>query len=308
MKIAITGAGGFIGSELVKRALTTNHELYPISRASNPEFAGSDNVNYIESNLAKEVFPIDRMADCDLLVHLFAVVNGDKEQQVATTIEVTQKVLKFASDSGVKRLVHVSSLAVLDYESVDPGATIDESVPLNRSEDGLGSYAIAKTRQERLVYDWARSNPQCETVILRPGLVYSDSHLLDAHAGFVKKGVGIVALHSGQVPLVSLEGCANGIIRAFEAKIASPEIVNLVDEDCPLLSEYLERLQKLGNLGPHLKLPWEKYQFLGKFVSSLLGNLGAGEKIPDGFLKGSIHARLKPLHYSSCKAKEILDL
>ena len=125
--------------------------------------------------------------------------------QYEETLDITRSLLAAMDLAGVKRLIAISSISVLDYMNQAPSSVIDEATPLCQDDLALGNYARMKRDQELLCKDWKTGDKQL--VILRPGLVYSETNLSEAHAGFIKKGLGLSAKHQGQVPLVHVDGC-----------------------------------------------------------------------------------------------------
>ena len=85
----------------------------------------------------------------DAVVHLAAATSGDEDFQFATTVITTERFLDAMSKSSVKRLVHVSSLAVYDWARAK--RIMDEETPLLSDMYKMGGYAIAKVWQERVV-------------------------------------------------------------------------------------------------------------------------------------------------------------
>lgn len=308
MKLVITGAGGYIGKELVNQAISFGHELVLISRKTRADLIHLPGVQCIEKDLTSDPLSPDDIAGVDVLIHLFAMMTGPLARQHEATMTSTAKILQVATQTNLRRLILVSSIAVIDYESMSENSVIDETVRLNERGREMGDYALTKRDQENQVHDWSRANLQCDTIILRPGLVYSDGQLSLAHAGFIKKGIGLVAHHEGRVPLIKLQRCVQGILAACETTVRSPEVINLVDEKCPNQQQYLAQLKQLGMLRVYASLSWKTYFRVGRFLALIFGLLGLESRLPDAFRSSSMHARVKPLQFSNLKANRLLNL
>lgn len=156
-KILVTGAGGFVGGWVVES----------FQRAGIPVRAGLRRWNSAV-RLARqptELVPCDvlapaelqsAMADCDAVVHC-AVGN----QQV--TIEGTRNLLEVARRLNVRRVVHLSSVAVYGKT---PGQIRESSGRLSHGD----VYAQAKIAAEELCEQFAANG--LPVVMLRPSIVY----------------------------------------------------------------------------------------------------------------------------------------
>ncbi len=189
MKLAVLGAGGFIGS----RAL----EVFHLS-----EFATVCAVVRRPGALVSAArFAVDRrIADgrdraaltrafrgCDAVLHALA---GDE----TTILGTLDPVYQAAQDAGVKRLVYLSSAAV-HGQNPAPG-TDENSAPPRRQ---ALSYNNAKVRAERRLLA-LREKGRVELVILRPGIVFGPrsfwtrqfaADLLNGRAYLVNRGRGV---------------------------------------------------------------------------------------------------------------------
>jgi nucleoside-diphosphate-sugar epimerase len=143
-RIAVTGATGFIGRNLVADLVARGVEVVAVGR------------------------PLDRaslanaFSGVDAVVHLAGLVSAVREQEFSTVnVELTRVVAEAARASGV-RLIHVSSLAA--------AGPAPASAP--RSEDDppapVTAYGRSKLEGERLL----AAMPDLRWVILRPAIVY----------------------------------------------------------------------------------------------------------------------------------------
>ena len=145
MKLAVTGGTGFVGSHLIDVALEAGHEVAALTRREQPE---RDGVEWVRGDLSGRA-ALERLVDgADAIIHVAGVINapnaeGFEQGNVAGTLGM----LAAATAGGVKRFIHVSSLAA--------------------REPQLSLYGASKARAEELVegsgLDW---------VIVRPPAVY----------------------------------------------------------------------------------------------------------------------------------------
>ncbi len=143
--LAITGGTGFVGGTLIELAIEAGHQVRALARRPQPERNG---VAWVEGALDRPG-ALDRLvAGAEAVIHVAGVVNApDRAGFAAGNIEGTRAIVAAAERAGVRRFVHVSSLAA--------------------REPHLSVYGWSKAEAERIVeasaLDWA---------IVRPPAVY----------------------------------------------------------------------------------------------------------------------------------------
>ena len=161
LKIAILGAGGFIGSRAVEVFhLARLAEVRPIVR----RFAGLARLSRFDLDCriadALDQTALVRAFDgCEVVVH--AVAGGPKD-----ILGTLSPVYRAARQAGVRRLVYLSSAAV-HGQAPEPGTTEDSPLSCRQSIP----YNNAKVRAEKTLKG-LRTTGTVETVILRPGIVF----------------------------------------------------------------------------------------------------------------------------------------
>jgi nucleoside-diphosphate-sugar epimerase len=145
MKLAITGGTGFVGSHLIDGALAAGHEVKALTRRDQPP---RDRLEWIGGNL-DDRSALERLVDeADAVIHVAGVISApDRAGFEKGNVGGTLAMLAAATAGGVRRFIHVSSLAA--------------------REPKLSLYGASKAKAEELVYssglDWA---------IVRPPAVY----------------------------------------------------------------------------------------------------------------------------------------
>lgn len=168
MRIAVTGAGGFVGSAVVAAARARGWAVHPLTRREWDLTTG----------------PLPDPPAVDAVVHAAAAVRdwGDPAPVWAANLHGTRHVV--ASFPGV-RLVHVSTASV--YDPYVP--TVDEAESAGPAARHLTAYGASKAAAERLL----AGRPG--TVVLRPHAVYGpgDPTLLPRVLGAVRGRTLVVA-------------------------------------------------------------------------------------------------------------------
>ncbi len=177
-KILITGANGFVGSNLTKYlSRDSSLEVYAMVRPNAPvnflrDFQYKENnkdkwFELVEANLLDEESIVKAVSDKEVVIHLAGFVSdwGKKEKYWKLNVEGTQKVLKAASKAKVKRMLFLSSLTVhgLNGHKYD-----NEDTPRD-----VKNFAYGETKKicEDLVLDWASKESKAESAIIRPGFI-----------------------------------------------------------------------------------------------------------------------------------------
>lgn len=150
MRIAITGASGFIGSELVKAFSDDNMQVTALTRGS---------VDNEASSLCKWVtidYSIDSLVEAlqgtDVVVHLAGVRGTENDyERFAENLTITNNVMESMIISGTRRIVFASSVSVYTGEEPMPW-------PEEASSKGYNAYGNSKAECEAAIIECAEKN------------------------------------------------------------------------------------------------------------------------------------------------------
>jgi len=157
-RILVTGAGGFIGGRIVE----VLHELNPgsvragIKRWSSAARIGRLPVEIVRCDVNSAPSVRSAMSGMSAVVHC---AHGD----AATNVEGTRIVLDEAQRAGVKRVVHLSTVAVF-------GRTEGKFTEASPPAPGADPYGRSKTETEEICAEYGRRG--LAITILRPTIVY----------------------------------------------------------------------------------------------------------------------------------------
>lgn len=164
----VTGAAGFIGSQVVDRLAETAEFIMGIDirdRGGHPHHQVMD---IRDPDLG--AFLADHRID--QVVHLAAIVSPQphhtREFLHEVEVEGTRHVVNAALSAGVTHLTVTSSGAAYGYHRDHPD-WITENVPLRGNVEF--AYSDHKRQVEELLADVARSNPELGQLVLRPGTI-----------------------------------------------------------------------------------------------------------------------------------------
>jgi nucleoside-diphosphate-sugar epimerase len=165
-KILITGANGFIGSEVCKKLLIGGHEIVPAMRTKDCPSA------VLVGDLTGKTYWGAALNGCDSVIHLAArvhVMNEVESDALAAfrvvNVDGTINLARQAVRSGVRRVIYNSSVKVNGESTSDkPFSHLDVPNPVD-------AYGISKYEAELALQDLAHQTG-LELVIVRPPLVY----------------------------------------------------------------------------------------------------------------------------------------
>jgi len=169
MNILITGATGFLGSHLTSALLRQGHRPYMLGRNfANVTPLIAQGARAIPLDLRDREHVINACADMDLIYHVGALSTawGDPADFHAINVEGTRAVVDGARQHGARRLIYVSSPAVV-FNGRDQ-INLTEAQPYPKHFSSL--YAKTKKIGEDLVNDAQRQG--LPTVIIRPKAIF----------------------------------------------------------------------------------------------------------------------------------------
>ena len=144
MRIAVTGASGFIGTELLAQLRESGNTVTALTRGSTEDNASDAQVQWKTTDYTRESLT-EVLAGSDAVVHL-AGVRGTTPDPADYVINetMTENILAAMTAAGVKRIVFASTISVYDDESLIPWT---EDTPLK----GRTAYGDSKIKCEQLI-------------------------------------------------------------------------------------------------------------------------------------------------------------
>lgn len=114
--ILVTGGAGLVGSELINQLLSKGEKVRAIYNKTPLADFHSNNLEQVQCNILDVVALENAMQGIEQVYHCAAVVTFNPRKRHAMykiNIEGTANVVNAALDAGVKKMVHVSSVAAL---------------------------------------------------------------------------------------------------------------------------------------------------------------------------------------------------
>jgi nucleoside-diphosphate-sugar epimerase/predicted dehydrogenase len=294
----VTGASGSLGKATVKRLLADGHRVRVFQRRIPKQ--PQDNVEYCFGNLGDPVAVDRAVKGAETVIHCGAAMKGGWLEHKGGTVVGTQNVIDACKKHGVKQLVHISSMSVIDWAGSAGNGAVSESANLEPRAGERGDYTRAKLEAERLVS--AAATQGLPTVILRPGQIFGGGIPLINGAVARSAGGRWLVLGDGklELPLVYIDDVVDAILCAVTKRLTHGEIIQIIDPEHLTQAEVLDLA---GGKKPILRVPRPFVFALGKLSEYPLGALGRQSPVAVYRLKSA----LARLHYESDRAVKVLD-
>lgn len=215
MKIAVTGAAGHIGSAICRELLNKGYEV--LALVYNDSDAVRDlPVTFVRGNVLDRTSLKQLMEGCDAVIHTAGMIElGYKFVQKVYDINVTgtKNVLEVARESGVKKVVHFSSIHAFNHQPYD--------VPIDETRHFVTEKSVFYDQTKRdghLQAQEAAKNGQYVVIVCPTSAVGPPDHKPS------KLGKAVIDIYKGSVPAVVRGGfdfadvrdIAQGTILAME--------------------------------------------------------------------------------------------
>jgi dihydroflavonol-4-reductase len=224
--ILVTGATGFLGSEVAKQLVDKGEAVRCTKRRSSVIPAlliPYPQIEWVEADML-DIFALeDALEGVSQVYHCAAWVSlkqKDKEQMIRTNVKGTANLVNLCLDSDIK-IVHVSSIAAIG--TAKPGELITENHHLDIATENDG-YAISKLESEMEV--WRGVAEGLDAVIVNPSLI------IGANAGVLGSGQlfetvrkGLKFYTQGTAGFVDVEDVAECMIALMESKVTEQRYI-----------------------------------------------------------------------------------
>jgi len=255
-KAVVTGAGGFIGSMLVRKLVEKGYSVRSLVLKGAPEtFLQDVDTEIVYGDITDPASLKPAFRGVDIAFHLAAMARdwGPKWLFRKLNYEGTLNVLDVAERAGVGRLLHVSTLGVHTYKPIFGG---DESVPRDSS---LNYYCLYKRLGEEEVRKRIEKN-RIPITIVRPGIFPfgpRDTTSFYPLAQALEKGI-FQFINGGRprICVAYVENLADGMVAAAEHPKGVGETFIICDDEPPSWQDIIGAFcDELGVRRPRFSVP-----------------------------------------------------
>lgn len=302
-RILVTGATGFLGKALVARLLKSGETIRVLTRRPMPQFESNPKVQIVLGDLG-EPESVDRaVKGVDIVYHAGAGMRGGTEAFESGTVWGTKNVVAACVRHKVGRLVHVSSLSVLDHAGHKKGTAVTESSATEPYPELRGAYSQTKLTAENIVLDAIRTQ-NLPAVILRPGQIFGAGAEKMPPSGVIALGGRWVVMGDGGLPLnlVFIEDVVDAILLAGSQKDICGQVFQVVDGATISQREYIDAARQHSPGAFGVSYVPKVVLFTAALGVEILGRM-LGRKVPLSRYKIRSLAPLAPFDGSAARDK-----
>lgn len=299
--VLVTGGTGMLGKAVARELRKRNWHTRVIARKIPSVSARVPGVEYVTGDLAENV-PPGIFEDVSTVVHCAAETAGGREAHERNSVNATRNILTATAKSGVKKFIHISSIAVLQT-SRQTGGPVAENTPLVLEKEDRGPYVWGKAESERLVVEMG-SELGVEIKVIRPGpLLDFDNYEPPGRLG---REVGPLFIYFGtgnsRLCICDVQTAADVICKYVEDFHSMPTVLNLIEPDAPTRAELVSKLLKIRPDLRAIPFPLFMLRTLSPGLKLLQRILRRGQKPVD------IYAAFSSERYNSSLAADIIKV
>jgi nucleoside-diphosphate-sugar epimerase len=241
MKVAITGANGYVGQALCQYLTKPGNTLLAITRTP---YTHSGCRNVVGTDLAHyDLRPA--IQDFDCLIHLASRVHHTSDNKKPMmlyrkdNVELSLALAKMAIEARVKRFIYISSIKVNGEETTHPFTSSDTPKPTD-------PYGISKHEAEMGLTQLLK-NSDTELVIIRPPLVWGGAPKgnMKTLVNFIERGIPLPFKGiENRRDLVSLHNLCSLIEKSAAHPNAAGEIFLVSDGTPRTTAEIIKLVEK----------------------------------------------------------------
>ena len=303
--VLVTGAGGFIGLNVVKMYAENGWKVLALVHKNIPdELAGINNVEIIHGDVTDMNFMMGFAGKVDVLAHVAGLAKDIGREELF--IRLNYEPIKYLSQIPKEKIVYVSSSDVYGIKDFN---NADENTPL--IEFPKNPYPRYKIKSE----NWLRENCQ-NYVIIRPAAVWGegDKTLEKRFVDFL--AVSPFIIHFGKWkgknrwPLANVKNVAKTIVAVSQTDKFDREAITIIDKEKTSIDEYYRLLAKKyfpNKKFKSISLPFWFGKLIG-LISTVLSNaLGLREPIFDPTFY-AVHHVSSNLDFSADKMYKAIEI
>jgi dihydroflavonol-4-reductase len=217
MRIFITGATGFIGSHVAQRLAQSKHQLRCLVRKeSNLGALREVSATLVPGDVTDKNSLLKGMAGCDSVINIAGVYDfwmPDKRVYATTNVDGVRNVMEAALESGISKVVHVSSVVSYGKPADVPFTEGSATGQVHFSE-----YARTKYEGDLIAWDLYRTRNLplvmvYPAAVLGPGDTRPSGRYIES---FIHRRLPARVLEDSVMTWVHVRDVAEAVVRALE--------------------------------------------------------------------------------------------
>lgn len=303
--ILVTGATGFVGSELVRQLLALGKTVRALKRENSviPNFLQSQsNLTWITGDVLDYFSLEDAFENVDYVYHCAAFISfnaSDKKKMMQVNNEGTSHIVNLCLSHKIKKLIHVSSVAALGDAKAGYEVTEKDHWEYNGTQN---AYSISKYASEMEVFRGIAEG--LAAVIVNPSVIIG-KNVGEQGSGalftLVKKGLSHYP--TGTIGLVDVEDVAKCMITLMEKGISDQRYI--INAENWTYQDFFTEIAKQLKLNPPAK-PLKKWMAnLAVFGSSIISFVTSK---PSQFTADTARSAFNNQRFSNSKIKNAVGM
>jgi nucleoside-diphosphate-sugar epimerase len=225
--ILVTGGTGLLGGHLLRKLVSQGVPVRAVHRGRFPEWMSTEvreQVQWVQGDIL-DVLDLEQLFEgVTEVYHCAGYVSFDpkhKQQMLHLNRVGTANIVNFCLDFGVRKLVHVSSIAALGRAK--DGLQLDEKTEWEESKKNTG-YAVSKYLAEMEV--WRGIAEGLEAVIVNPAIILGPGNYEQSSAKLMKKvAEGFPWYTTGTNGFVDVDDVTEAMVQLMESDIRGERFV-----------------------------------------------------------------------------------
>ena len=297
-KILITGAGGFLGGHLIESLAKKNIEIRAIDLFV-PDNDDNDKIKWVKCDLLEDDLT-KIVKDIDIIYHLAGKYLSGNSKEILddlNTLNVngTKNIAKAASSAGVKKIIHISSIAACEESS--------ERIINEGNGKPITSYGFSKLESEKTLI--SNLSEQTKYIVFRPVAFFGENHkgsVYELVKAIKSRWFFLIGNGENHVNFLYVKDLVNYLIEVGMDDGVNNEIFIVSGEPLHLkvLVDAIKR--KFGFKSTRFYVP----KFIGFFLGYILDKISKYIKIRFPLSLNRVKAMTKDKYYSNYKTNKHL--
>lgn len=296
--VLVTGATGFLGGTLARRLAADGVQVKALARRPHRDrrIAGVDNIEIVMGDVTDIRQMMEVTEGCEVVFHCAAVAGGSVATQRRVNVEGTRHIMLAAENAAVKRVVHVSTIAIYGYPAA---GDIDEKfVPLPTRVP----YNLTKREGEQALVNTAK---KVAWSMIRPGMIYGAYSAMWTRNLFnlaKRQPTPFVGDGRGHAHPIYVDDVVDMMIVLAAHPRAVGEAFNCTPDPAPTWREFLGAYSRLAGHDRWLSLPVPLLKLIAPLAELALTLRGEPQDIPQ-----MLRYITAPVTYKMQKAHDFLN-
>lgn len=251
MKVAFTGATGFVGRHMVRRFVNAGHDVVVLARpGSSTKLLPEQAVQIVEGELLRPETLPGVFEGCEVVVHLVGIIRETPDVTFSQAhVEAVRNVIECARKAGARRIIHMSA---------------------------IGARADAASRYHQTKWDGEESvrGSGIEWVVLRPSIIFGKGDGFTAMlVDLIRKApvIPVIGPGSNLLQPIAVEDVSSAFLASAENEEHAGHTYQLGGPDRLQYKQIVRMIaRQMGSRKPQVHLPLALMRPLAAILSRLI--------------------------------------